>query len=323
MDSPAAAPASLPDNGVTVVIPAYNYAGYLERAVRSALAQQHPPAEILIVDDGSADQTPDLGRRLAQESPSVRYIRQENAGLSAARNTGVNSATQRFVAFLDADDEWLPGMLSAALGAFATLPATTGIVACDSYRTDAGGQAIGEKRTAPRGDRFFSASQILTKTRFMPSCVVARRECFKRSGVFDTGLRSSEDRDMWVRIAANWRVFYLDQPLVRIRKHGANMSKHADRMYDAMRRVRRKALLSGLVPEGPPGYWSRLRALEHFQAGWMYWDEGRTGRALCHELAALAIWPLPLDHRDLHEPPFFRLRAALRFMAGLLIRRRL
>jgi len=317
LDSSVAASASLPDTGVTVVVPAYNYAQYLERAVRSALAQHHQPVEVVIVDDGSTDGTPDLARRLAAESPAVRCIRQENAGLSAARNTGIRAASHPFVAFLDADDEWLPDMLSTAMAAFQKLPASVGIVACNSYRTDPAGEPIGEKRTAPRGDRFFSAGDILAKTRFMPSCVVARRECFITAGGFDTALRSSEDRDMWLRIAARWQVFYIDQALVRIRKHASNMSRHADRMLDAMRRVRRKARQSGLKPDALPGFWLRLRAIEHFQAGWMYWDEGRNGRALYHALASLVAWPLPLDHRDLHEPPLFRLRAAVRFMLYL------
>jgi glycosyltransferase involved in cell wall biosynthesis len=249
----------------------------------------------------------------------VRYFRQENAGLSAARNTGIRAASHPFVAFLDADDEWLPEMLATVMDAFQTLPSTTGIVACHSYRIDSAGEPLGEKRTTPRGNCFFSAGEILTKTRFMPSCVVARRECFESAGYFDTGLRSSEDRDMWARIATSWRVFYIDQALVRIRKHASNMSRHADRMLDAMRRVRLKASASGLKPNAFPGFWMRLRAIEHFQAGWMYWDEGRNTRALLHAAASLLLWPFPLDHRDLHEPPLFRLRAALRFM--LLLRR--
>lgn len=310
----AAVPTTLSEAGVSVVIPAFNYGQYLERAVRSALAQQHRPIEVIIVDDGSADQTPELGRRLAAESPCVRYLRQENAGLSAARNTGIRAALHPLVAFLDADDEWLPGMLDAAITAFRAQPPETGLVACNSFRIDFAGNPIGEKRTAPRGDRFFTAADILMKTRFMPSCVVARRSCFDTAGFFDTGLRSSEDRDMWLRIAAGHRVFYVDRALVRIRKHGGNMSRNADRMRRAMRRVRQKALHARIVPATRAGFWLRVLAVDHFQAGWMYWDEGRRARALLHAAASLLLWPLPLDRRDLHEPPLFRLRAALRFL---------
>jgi glycosyltransferase involved in cell wall biosynthesis len=270
--------------------------------------------EIIIVDDGSTDPTPDVSRRLARENPHVRYIRQDNAGLSAARNTGIREARAPLVAFLDADDEWEPGMLSAAVAAFRGQPPETALVACNSYRVDFHGTAIGEKRTAPRGDRYFTASDILLKTRFMPSCVVARRSCFDTAGLFDTELRSSEDRDMWLRIAAGHRVYYLDRPLVRIRKHGGNMSRNADRMRLAMRRVREKALRARIVPRGHAGFRLRMLAVDHFQAGWMYWDERRRARALLHAAASLLLWPLPLDRKDLHEPRFFRLRAAIRFL---------
>ena len=301
--------------GVSVVIPAYNYAQYLERAVRSAFAQRHAPIEVLIIDDGSTDETAELAGRLTSEFSNLRYIRQENAGLSAARNTGIRNASHPFVAFLDADDEWLPEMLGTVMEDFARQPASTPAAACNSYRVDPNGSPTGEKLTADRGDRFFTAADILMKTRFMPSNTVARRSAFESAGLFDTDLRSSEDRDMWIRLAAaNGPIRYLDRPMVCIRRHGSNMSRNADRMLDAMRRVRRKARLAGVVPRENAGFWLRILAIAHFSGAWMYWDEGRVLRAIFHSVISLALWPLPLDHRDLHEPPFFRLRAAGRFL---------
>jgi hypothetical protein len=87
-----------------------------------------------------------------------------------------------------------------------------------------------------------------------------------------------------------------------------------------MQRVRRKAIASGVVPLWRVGYWLRVLAVDHFSGAWMFWDEGSAGRAFWHSFLSLALWPLPLDHRDLHEPPFFRLRAAARFL--LLSRRK-
>lgn len=311
-DSPAPAPES--GHGVSVLIPAYNYAGYLERAVRSALAQNHRPLEIIIIDDGSTDRTPDLGRQLERELPEVRYIRQPNAGLSAARNAGICNATHPFVAFLDADDEWLPGMLDTIMAEFARQPPSTPAAACNSYRIDPAGAPIGEKKTWPRGDRFFTAGDILMKTRFMPSSVVVRRPAFDSAGLFDTTLRSSEDRDMWIRIARDSPIRYLDIPLVRICRHDRNMSRNTARMLAATRRVREKARAGGVIPLSRAGFWLRVLAVDHFSGAWMYWDEGRSLRAIAHALLALALWPLPLDYRDLHEPPLFRLRAAARFI---------
>jgi glycosyltransferase involved in cell wall biosynthesis len=300
--------------GVSVVIPAYNYLQYLDAAIRSAFAQCHRPIEVIVIDDGSTDQTPELAHQLQHEFPALHYIRQQNAGLSAARNTGIRHASHPFIAFLDADDEWLPEMLETIMADFAHQSASTPAVACNSYRVDPSGTPIGEKLTAPRGNRFFTARDILLKTRFMPSSVVARRRCFDSAGLFDTTLRSSEDRDMWIRLASLAPIRYIDQPLVRIRRHAGNMSRNADRMRVASRHVRHKAIHAHVVPRSHAGFWLRVLAIDHFQGAWMYWDEGRSFRALLHAVASLALWPLPLDHRDLHEPPFFRFRATARFL---------
>jgi glycosyltransferase involved in cell wall biosynthesis len=288
----------VPAYGVSVIIPAYNYAQYLERAVRSVFAQRHVPLEVIVVDDGSTDDTPALCLRLQAEFPRLRCVRQENAGLSAARNAGIRNAAHSFVAFLDADDEWLPECLDTLMAEFHRQPPATPAVACNSFRVDSSGTTIGEKNTVPRGDRFFTAADILLKTRFMPSSVVARRSAFDTAGFFDTTLRSSEDRDMWIRIATGAPIRYLD----------------ADRMRRAMRQVCRKCHRAGVVPRSRLGFWLRVLAVDHFQGAWMYWDEGRASRALLHSTLSMVVWPLPLDHRDLHEPRFFRLRAAARFL---------
>jgi glycosyltransferase involved in cell wall biosynthesis len=312
----ADSPASLPDpraRGVSVIIPAFNYAQYLEGAVRSALTQTRQPVEVIIVDDGSTDSTPELGANLARDLPGVRYFRQQNAGLSAARNTGIGLASHPFLTFLDCDDEFFPEMIETLMRAFDAQPPDTGLVACATIRVDREGVPIGEKRVRPRGSRGYSAADIVMKTRF-PCCVLARRSCFDSAGLFDTSLRSSEDRDMWIRIGVHQRIYYLDQPLVRIRRHESNMSRNADRMRGAMRRVRHKAFEARVVPCTHAGFWLRVLAIDHFQGAWMYWDEGRRFRALLHATISLVLWPLPLDHHNLHEPPFFRLRAALRFL---------
>jgi glycosyltransferase involved in cell wall biosynthesis len=271
--------------------------------------------EVIIVDDGSTDGTPEIGARLAASLAGVRYVRQQNAGLSAARNTGIGLASHPFVTFLDCDDELLPRMIETLMRAFQTLPPDTGLVACATIRVDREGLPIGEKRVRDRGSRHYTAADILMKTRF-PCCVLARRACFESAGLFDTALRSSEDRDMWIRIGVHYGIYYVDERLVRIRRHESNMSRNAGRMRAAMRRVRRKAFRARVVPPAHAAFWLRVLAIDHFQGAWMYWDEGRVLRPILHALLSLALWPLPLDHRELHEPPFFRLRAAARFLLG-------
>src|SRR5438067_6268305 len=119
---------------VSVVIPAFNYARYLPLAIDSALNQTHANLEVIVVDDGSTDDTREVVGAYRDER--VRYVHQENAGLSAARNTGIRNARFAFVGFLDADDEWLPDMLAAAMERFANLPERFAIIACGSFRVD-------------------------------------------------------------------------------------------------------------------------------------------------------------------------------------------
>lgn len=303
--------------GVSAIIPAYNYGGFVERAIRSAAGQGYEPMEVIVVDDGSTDDTAEVCERLKAELPMLVYVWQKNAGLSAARNTGVRTARYPFVAFLDADDEWAPGMIPTLMDELMRLPESVPLAACGSYRVDPSGTPIGEKKIASWGDRFFSAGEILVKNRFMPSTVVARREAVIAGGLFDTTLRSSEDRDMWIRMAAKHPVRYLDRPLVRICRHSGNMSRHADRMRLNMRRVREKVFSTGVIPRWDLGFRMWALALDHFQCAWMYWDEKRRARAVWHGLLSILICPVPLNHRAAGEPLFFRVRALVRFILNI------
>src|SRR5947207_1112090 len=135
--------------GVSVVIPAFNYARFLPAAIDSVLRQTFSDFEILVVDDGSTDDTPQVVASFT--GPRIRYIRQENAGLSAARNTGIRNARAPFVAFLDADDEWLPDFLATMLDAFETLGEDFAIVACGAERMDQAGRPRAPQKTALAG----------------------------------------------------------------------------------------------------------------------------------------------------------------------------
>ena len=301
---------------VSVVIPAYNYGRYLRCAIDSALAQSFANLEVIVVDDGSTDDTPAIVRSCPD--PRVRYLHQANAGLSAARNTGIREARAPFIALLDADDLWLPGMLAAAMERFASLPKEAGVVACASTRVDVDGRPIGGKAFFPSGDRWFTASEIVLQSRFMPSTVVARREAYAECGEFDTTLRSSEDRDMWIRIGMRFRIFHLGTPSVLIRKHGSNMSKHAERMRCNMRKVIGKAWSARVMPRWDLPFWLRVLSIFHFQNAWMRFDEQRPWAAVWDGVLSLLLWPWFPKPRELNEPPFFRMRGCGRFvLAGI------
>ena len=297
---------------VSVVIPAYNYGHYLRDAIDSVLCQTFGALEMIVVDDGSTDNTAEIVRNY--KDPRVRYVHQANAGLSAARNTGIREARAPLIALLDADDIWLPEMLATVMARYAESPPEVGAVACASLRVDAAGAPIGGKAFAHGHDRWFTARDIVLQSRFMPSTVVARRSAYAAAGEFDTTLRSSEDRDMWIRIGSRFKIYHVGTPLVLIRKHGNNMSKHADRMRRNMRKVIGKAFAARVAAPWNLPFWLRVLSIFYFQNAWMRFDEGRFRGALCDGALSLLLWPWFPDRRELNEPPFFRLRGCVRFL---------
>jgi glycosyltransferase involved in cell wall biosynthesis len=296
--------------GVSVVIPAYNYARFLPEAIDSVLRQEYPLFEVIVVNDGSTDNTVEI---LTGYGERVRAIHQANAGLPAARNTGIRAARFPFVAFLDADDVWLPAMLSGGMATFGRLSDEFAIVACDEEVMDAAGKVKPMRRFDPDWAREITVRDILIQTRFAPSAVIAKKAALEECGGFDPILRSSEDRDMWVRVAARRRVFRTSEVRVRIRKHGGNMSQHADRMKANMILVIRKAWRERLVPREQWTFWLRVRAFYYFQTAEMFNGTGRRAAAFRDLLISACCWPWFPDPRRQNQPALFRLRSAARF----------
>jgi glycosyltransferase involved in cell wall biosynthesis len=296
--------------GVSAVIPCYNYAHFLPSAIDSVLVQTEGQYEIIVVDDGSTDNTRSVATGYGER---VHYVYQANAGLSAARNTGIRFATQPFVTFLDADDLWHPEFLRRMMQAHASASRPYGLVATKATPIDPNGVPIPRVRRdqALHGD--LTCRDIIMRTCF-PCNVVARREVFERCGYFDETLRSSEDRDMWIRVGACFPIFLLSEALVLIRNHPGSMSKNAERMKRNSRRVIRKAFDQALVPRWQLAFWLRVFAFNRFQCAWMYRDQGSRGMAVAEMLASLATWPWFWCPSRLNEPVLFRIRALRRFL---------
>jgi len=304
--------------GVSVVIPAYNYAKYLGETLTSVFAQTYAPEEVIVVDDGSTDQT----RRVVQgfSDPRLRYIYQSNQGLSAARNTGIANARYPYVTFLDADDVWFPELLETAMQRFSQLPQEFGVVATGWVRITMDGQFI-DRPNDPRkmlGSREIKASDIAVRTRFLSSGIIVRREVFEQVGGFNTTLRSSEDREMWIRIARKRRIYFTQEPLAKIRRHGKSMSRNADRMRTNMRKVLAAYFRdTGVASPERLKVFCKAYAFNQFEVGWMYYDEERFMEAIWAMMVSLFCWPCFFRARyDLNEPLFFRPRALIRFICA-------
>lgn len=216
---------------VTVVIPAYNHAPFLREAVDSALAQTLPPLEVIVVDDGSTDATPQI---LETYGKHIRVLRQRNQGVAAARNTGLAASRASHVAFLDADDVWKPRKIERQMARFHADPAL-GLVHCGVERFDAA------RRVQPgclEGLEGWVAADLLRLDREViaapGSTIVVPKRVADEVGGFDDRLPPSEDWDFCCRVATRHRVGYVAEVLVRYREHGGGIHLNIPRMERAM-----------------------------------------------------------------------------------------
>jgi len=198
---------------VSVVIPAYNVAPYIKQAIESVLSQDCSDYEIIVVDDGSTDDTPAIAQQFGN---SIRYIRQTNQGLSAARNTGIKTATGKFISLLDSDDLYETSFLATLIKILDNNSAIDAVY-CSARTVDQNNQSLPQiigKALLP--NQFHSA--LLKGGFFPPSCMVAHSYCYKsEERFFDESLHRVEDLDLWLKFAQYYEVLGTDYPLVRYR----------------------------------------------------------------------------------------------------------
>ena len=202
---------------VSTIIPVYNGAAFVAEAIDSALAQEGVDQEIIVVDDGSTDQTPTI---LASYGNRIRVIRQPNAGQARARNAGMAAARGQWIAFLDADDVWLPDKL------IRQLQACDGFDWCSTnaifFNTAAGQQWIRYPESEDyTGDVF---ETLLVANIVIISSAIVRRKQIDRIGGFNPRYPGLEDWDFWIRLGRICQLKYLPVPLVKYRLHQSSMS---------------------------------------------------------------------------------------------------
>jgi glycosyltransferase involved in cell wall biosynthesis len=299
---------------VAVVIPCYNQAHYLGEAIASALAQTHPAAEIVVVDDGSLDATAEVAVR-----HGARCVRQANRGLPAARNAGLAAAApSEHVVFLDADDRLLPEALAVGVAALAARPDAA--FAVGRHRCiDAGGLPL-PPPLPPRVEADHYASLVRRCWIVMPATVMYRRAVLEAAGGFDATFRHAEDYELYLRLARRHSLVDHGVEVAEYRQHGDTLSRNAERMLVATLRVLR-AHRPG--PDATDAHRAAYRAREN--AAWyfgrlldkIYRDlRARRWRAAGHALLVLG--------RHLPEHPAYvrgRLGAPLRAATRALTRR--
>jgi hypothetical protein len=206
---------------VSVVIATFNRANLLSETLRSVFSQTYCDFEIVVIDDGSTDDTRKVVAQLAGECPQVRYFYQANQGRSAARNRGIEMARGKYVAFLDSDDIWLPSKLETQVTALETRPEYAMAYSSAAVIDDAGNLLPHVYRASASGDIYPDVAFYVPVTVLLPT-VLVRTDALRHVGPFDVQLDRFEDTDMWRRLSRCNRVLAIREPLCKVRTHADN-----------------------------------------------------------------------------------------------------
>jgi glycosyltransferase involved in cell wall biosynthesis len=259
--------------GVTVLMPVYNGARYVAQAIESVLAQTHPRFELLIVDDGSTDRTPEILARYAARDPRVRVVRQPNLDQPRALNRGLALARYDWVAIHDHDDVSLPRRLERQLLALAREPQAR-VIGTFAVEINSRGEALRRRAQGPTTAAEFRAWRAAgRRVPLVHPSVLLHRPSVLALGGYEPPFASSADSELWTRVAERHPIVVVPEPLLLYRIHGQSMSFR--RMFEQRERLRWITARDRARAEGRP-----LPTLEAFRAqrpvfGRLYWRERR------------------------------------------------
>lgn len=219
---------------VSIILPTYNCAAFLPHSIGTILSQTYNSYEIIVIDDGSTDNTKEVLYPFMQR---IKYIRlEQNKGLPTARNIGIRSAQGKYIAFIDADDLWLPEKLQTDIEYFETHPEVSMVYSKHINIDEKGDDLNGNtKKQLPSGNVFI---QLFSEQNFIiTSSVVVRKEIFETTGLFDEQLFNCQDWDMWLRITFHFKVAGIDKPLVKYRHNPRSLSKNRNNVLKYQKMV--------------------------------------------------------------------------------------
>ncbi|MFB2917415.1 glycosyltransferase family 2 protein [Aerosakkonema funiforme] len=270
---------------VSVVIPAYNAMRYLPATLDSVFNQTYTDFEILIIDDGSKDETVEWVAQITD--PRVKLISQQNKGVSEARNAGIANARGEYIALLDADDLWEPTKLEKQVRCLEDNPAVGLVYTWVKYADEEGNPTEKVQTAYVDGDvlKHILQSNILCCS----STPMVRRSCFEDVGVFDSKLSGVADWDMWIRIASRYLFGLIKEPLVRYRQHPNNMSNNCQAMLLDFRKVIERSFAS--VPSNLQYLKNRAYGHAYLYMAWKYLFHKDLKNAIDLNRQAIAHYP--------------------------------
>jgi glycosyltransferase involved in cell wall biosynthesis len=296
---------------VSVIIPAYNTAAYIGETLDSVFAQTFTDYEVIVINDGSPD-TAELEVVLAPYLPKIRYLTQENRGLSGARNTGIRAARGEFIALLDSDDAWEPAYLAVQIAAMRADP-TIDVLYPDALIIGEG-PTVGKRSmdlSPSRGEVTFES--LITKRCNVRVFVTAKRDVILRAGLFDESLRSSEDFDLWIRIVnMGGKIAYHRELLARYRVRVGSLSSDPIWMCLHICRVLEKA---GQFPNLSASERATLVCVQAWYVAYIEFLKAK--RSFFKRDVRAAIDGFTNANRFFRRPKLMLVIAALRTLPGL------
>ena len=282
---------------VSVVIPTYNHGRYIAEALDSVLAQTYKDYEVIVVDDGSTDNTREV---VEAYGASIRYIYQQNQRMSAARNAGIRSANGEYIAFLDSDDIWLPEKLEKQMEVFSTYP-NLALVSCGALIVDMDGNLMRkiEKKNYINRNALMNDSILKNIVPGGGTNAVVSKRCFEAVGLFDESIQvTAEDWDMWLRIIAQYEIRFVEEPLakIRLREKSVCAARNVENMLPIELRMLDKFFSRTQFPFNR----SKRRmayAQRYYSAALAYMQNGNRSKALIHIVKSMLIHPFYFARR--------------------------
>ncbi|MCB0096946.1 MAG: glycosyltransferase [Caldilineaceae bacterium] len=274
----------------SIIVPAYNQARYLGATIESVLIQEYERFELLVVDDGSTDNTQRIAKSFVDHR--LRYLHQPNAGLSAARNTGIAHATGRYLIFLDSDDFLEPSALLYHKQAFARNPKLG--VSVGGWRfVNPKGRAITDAKAAPSQ---LDLPQLLMGNPFPVNAAAVDRSWLGIVNHFDPALQACEDWDFWLRLATvGCHMASFEQPVCAYRMHPGQMTRERERMHTARLTVLNKAFQTKQAQDQGATFRARCFAAAHAKTAARAYYVGDVKNGKYHLERAIGLDPALVD----------------------------
>lgn len=278
---------------ISVVIPAYNAGRFINAAIDSVLQQTVPPLEIIVIDDGSTD---DTCERLLIYGQQIRYYFQNNAGIGAARNTGICAADGDWIALLDADDIWHPRKLELQSSVIRRNPSVSLIGTVD-FLIDKDGARLNDAHQMPIPYKVeqLALVRLLQSSVFCPSSAVLRKVYITANGGFALDVQGSEDMLMWWVFAASYSAFLLHAPLTGYRIHAQSISHNYSTMIAGKKRALKIAILTIPIMQSQRRLRCLARARVFREASWESYCNGNYSGAIADLLISIVSYPFALS----------------------------